>query len=105
MKEWIAWLQRTTGETSARGIARKVGRSHTTVIRWQREGVPPDAVVDAAIALDADVFEALVAAGWLSPEEVSRVNLDVTLRQIKTVRLTAELHRRAIEKERRRGGT
>ena len=95
--ETLAWLQEVTGETSLRGIASKVSRSHSTVHRWIHEGMPPDVVVDVAIKVNVDIITALVAAGWVTESERENLNLDETLRRLPAVKLTGEIHRRALE--------
>jgi hypothetical protein len=90
-----SWLRRTTGETSAHGIARKVGRSHTTVLRWLKSGVPADAVVELCIRFELDIIEALIATGYMTAADVPQVRVDRALREAPVWLLTRELDRRA----------
>lgn len=92
---WSDWLRDTTGAGSARDIAKRLGRSHTTVLRWMRDGVPPERVISIAIDLNADVIDALIAAGWLASEDVPRLVSRDLLKRVPTPTLIAELSRRA----------
>jgi hypothetical protein len=59
------------------------------------DGASPQAVIALAIAYNQDVIQALVAAGWLRADLVGNLNLDGALKTLSTVKLTAEIHRRA----------
>lgn len=89
----LKWLRDLTGETSTRHIGEKVGRSHATVQRWAKHGIPPRAVMQLVAENDADLMDALEMLGWLTPEERDRIA--PTLDRLPTLALTAELHRLA----------
>lgn len=89
------WLQATTGESSAHAIARKIGRSHTSVLRWMKNGVPAEVVIEVAVRFNADVIAALIATGYMTDEQVPHLRLETALRKVPVHHLTSELHRRA----------
>ena len=95
---WRDWLRHLTGETTTRGIAEKVGTSHTTVQRWINRGIPPRHVFDLAARFQADIYKALVMFEWLEDGDVERMNITTALRHYPEDALTAELHRRAMER-------
>jgi hypothetical protein len=66
------------------------------------DGATPEAVIELAIAYNADPIQAMVAAGWLRADLVKDLNLDGALRKLSSVKLTAELHRRAVQADRPR---
>lgn len=82
-----------TGESSSREIGRKLGRSHATIQRWSKNGIPPRAVLQLVAEHGYDLFDALEALGWLSPEE--RAKIAPTIEKLPTPELTAELRRLA----------
>ena len=92
---WRQWLTNLTGEDSERKIARKVGRSHTTVQRWLANGVPPQAVSELTARFGGDPIEALVLTGWLKDEHVPNLNYAALVRYVPVAVLAEELHRRA----------
>lgn len=92
-EDWDRWVREITGGASSRAIAAKIRRSHTTALKWMHEPPSPEAVIGFALAYDVDVIPGLVAAGWLNDVDESEMNL---LRNMPTVKLTAELHRRAM---------
>lgn len=94
--KWVEWLRAVTDGDSSRVIAEKVSRSHSTVLRWMHSDVPPEVVMTIALAYNADIVSSLVAVGWLRKEDLAELNLEDTLQALPTVRLTAELHRRAL---------
>ena len=98
MSEWTEWVERVTSGGTSRQVGERIGHSHTTALRWMHDGAPPEAVIALALAYDADVFEALVAAGWLRREDVAGLNIETALRRLSSVRLTRELYRRALAK-------
>ena len=92
---WARWLCTITGQTTMRAVARKIGRSHTTVQRWVKDGVPPDVIAELTVRFNADPIEALVLAGRLREEHVPRLNYAALVRYVPVEVLAAELHRRA----------
>jgi len=95
-EEWVSWVNVTTRGASNRAIAARIGRSHTTVSRWLRDGGSADAVIAIAVGYGAPVVRALVDMGYLRPEDAERVNITDVLRTVPNVALTAEVHRRAV---------
>lgn len=95
---WEDWMREITHEESSRQIAAKVNRSHSTILRWEHDP-PCDAVVIIALAYGADVVAGLTAAGYMHSKDVA--NVVVELRRLPAAKLTSELHRRALEFERR----
>jgi hypothetical protein len=104
MSAWEEYAHRITGGASQREVGERIGHSHATARRWMSDGATPQQVIALALAYDADVLEALAAAGWLDPAEIENVNLSRTLRRMSSVALTKELYRRALVKEGRRHG-
>lgn len=102
MSEWEDWVKATTNGATSRQVAERIGHSHTTALKWMHDGATVEAVINLAIAYDADVIQALVAAGWLKRELVGDLNLDAALRKLSSVKLTAELYRRARAHEMKR---
>lgn len=105
MSAWEEYVHRITGGASQRDVGDRIGHSHTTARRWMSDGATPQQVIALAVAYNADILEALVAAGWLAEDDVKNVNLDGVLRKLSAVKLTAELYRRATEQEERRRRT
>lgn len=97
-ERWAEWVRLTTGDATSRQVGRRIGHSHTTALKWMRDP-SPEAVIAFALAYDADVITALVAAGWLNDVDESEAAI---IRKLSTVKLTAELHRRAIAYAKRR---
>lgn len=91
--KWDDWVRETTGGASSREVAKRIERSHTTAAKWMHGDPPIEAVIAFALAYDVDVIAALVAAGWLNDMDESQANV---IRHISSVKLTAELHRRAV---------
>lgn len=106
MSEWELYVHRITGGASQREVGERIGHSHTTARRWMSDKATPEQVIALAVAYEADVIEALVAAGWLAAGDVENLNVDMVLRRLSAVRLTGELHRRAISDQlaKSRGG-
>lgn len=93
--EWTEWVQEVTGGASARQIAARTHRSHTTVSRWIRDGgAPADVVLNIAKAFGGDPIQGLLAAGLLTLEDL-RPALRAGLSAAPQTLLTAELHRRS----------
>jgi hypothetical protein len=95
MSDWDEWVRRTTAGATSRQVAERIGRSHTTALKWMHRPTP-EHVIGLAVAYNADLIAALVAAGMLPAEDVKNLNLDATLKSTPTVKLAAELYRRAL---------
>ena len=93
---WATWLRDVTGEDTVRGIARKVGRSHTQVQRWIAKGVPPDTVWEITLRFKGDPVSALIVLGRVTPDQVSQLNWAELVRYAPAEVLTAELHNRTV---------
>jgi hypothetical protein len=93
--KWARWLRTVTGHQTARGIARAVGVSHTTVQRWISSGVPPSTVWEITLRFKGDPIAALVVLGRVTPDQVSMLNLAAVMKYADVDLLTAELHSRA----------
>lgn len=91
-EEWAAWVRETTHDAPSREVAKRISRSHTTALKWMHDPTL-EAAISFALAYDADVITALVAAGWFNSVDESQANI---LRSLPSVKLTAELHRRAL---------
>lgn len=92
------WLESITDETTARAIAAKLGRSHTTVNRWLRQGIPIESVVHICVDQRIDLPASLVALGFITPAQSLRLPRNIAV--VPTWDLTAELHRRAVKARR-----
>lgn len=69
---WVTYLQRITDGARQVEIAKRTGLNQANLSRWMRgETVPTDAAVVAHFAecYGANVLEALIAAGMLTPEQ------------------------------------
>jgi hypothetical protein len=89
------WLVSVTGEDKVRGIARKVGVSHTQVQRWIREGIPPSRIAELTVRFGADPIEALVLSEWLEDEHVEHLNYQALVKYVPVQILAGELMHRA----------
>jgi hypothetical protein len=93
---WRDWLRRITGAQTSRGIAEKIGTSHTTVQRWCKTGIPPAHVFKLSIRFNADIYRTLVLFEWLEDGDVEAMNLEAAVRHFPEDVLAAEIHRRAV---------
>ncbi len=96
--ETASWLTSITGETTARRIAAKLNRSHTTVSRWMRGGIPLVSLVHLCVERRLDLPAALVGVGVITDADSRRLPRNLTV--VQTWELTAELHRRAVQSRR-----
>lgn len=87
----LRWLKATTGEDGIRAIARKVGRSHTTVQRWLRHGIPHRIVWELTLRFDGDPVQACVVLGYVAPDEVPLFNYAAVAKYMPTYILAEEL--------------
>lgn len=93
--KWFRWLRKTTRERTARGIALRVGVSHTTVLKWIDSGVPHTRVWELVLRFNGDPVSACVVLGYVTPEDVPKFNYAAVVQYAPTVVLTEELHNRA----------
>jgi hypothetical protein len=97
MSTWENWLARTTNGASGRAIAAAIGSPNSTVARWTTTGlVPAEGAVMVARAYNADPIEALIVAGYLTPDDDRRRDAVVGVRNASTLELLEELIRREL---------
>lgn len=89
--KWIRWLTDLTGETKIRGIARRVGVSHTTVARWKRQGMSADKVWQLTLRFRGDPLAAMVLLGRIDESEVHALNWEAIVRYAPIEVLSEEL--------------
>lgn len=98
---WVDYLDRLPGGPTDRQIASAAGTNPSTVTRW-RKGQAPNPVHAVAIARQFDLhpFTALMAAGYLSLDEVDAlvgspgVAGSLTLDHVPSLSMIEELGRR-----------
>ncbi|MDR6907517.1 hypothetical protein J2X63_003225 [Agromyces sp. 3263] len=95
---WLRWLREVTREESIRGIARAAEVSHTTVQRWVGKGVPAETVWELTLRFRGDPIKALMVLGRVTIEQVPQLNFPKIVEYAPEETLTAELHRRALER-------
>lgn len=89
----LRWLRQLTGETSTREIGKRIGRSHATIQRWAKYGIPPRAVLQLVVEYERDLYDTLEALGWLTSDD--RAKIAPHAEQLPIEELTAEVHRLA----------
>lgn len=104
MSEWDDWVRKTTNNATSREVGERIGRSHTTALKWMHSPTP-EHVIRLAVAYNADLIAGLVAAGLLPEADAANLNLDRTLKSQPTVKLAAELYRRALATSRKHNPT
>jgi hypothetical protein len=84
-EDWTSYVQRITRGVPAEDVARAAGVHVTTVYRWLRNPKQKSAeqAIKFARGLSQSPVEALIAGGYLEPDEVSGV--------IEVVRSAADL--------------
>jgi DNA-binding LacI/PurR family transcriptional regulator len=72
--KWAAYVDRVRGDHNQAQVAAHAGVDQATVSRWLRGGAigRGSRVANFARAYDANVLEALVAAGYITEEEARR---------------------------------
>jgi transcriptional regulator with XRE-family HTH domain len=98
---WWQYVATITGNAAQKEIAAATGIDQSSISRWQRGAITPraEAVVSLARAYGRSPVEALVAAGYLSSDELGVVELttltgDLTGASIDS--LLSELRRRVL---------
>jgi len=98
---WWQYVATITGNAAQKEIAAATGIDQSSISRWQRGAITPraEAVVALARAYGRSPVEALVAAGYLSSDELGVVELttltgDLTSASIDS--LLSELRRRVL---------
>lgn len=94
MNTWMEWLREAAGWVSDREIARRVGVSPSSVGRWADTPPKVENVVTIARTFGAPVSEALVAAGYVSRDELHTPQAIRNLGAFTSRELLAELNRR-----------
>jgi transcriptional regulator with XRE-family HTH domain len=99
-ESWAEYLQRVTRGVERKDIAAAAGIDVSGISRWITGSNRPDAerVVRFARAFHRPPLEALVAAGYLEPEEVNAEVVCVDVRAMPTEELMAELSRRLAQR-------
>ena len=103
IRNWPAFIKQVAGDDTNTRIAQRSGVHVSTVGRWRTGATVPDAdvVIRFATGYNANPFDALVAAGIVSPEWVGleRVQPKSRVEDITSVDLAQELLRRVTEQE------
>ena len=95
--KWFRWLATVTDEHTERGIARKIGVSHTTVQRWVRGGVPVSKVWELTLRFQGDPISALVLLRRIDEAQVHELNWEAIVRYAPIEVLGTELAARITE--------
>lgn len=69
-QRWWEYVQRVTRGATQSEIARRLGLGQTSISRWQRGEPRPENVRAFAKAYNRPVTEAMIAAGYMEPEDV-----------------------------------
>ena len=93
---WTVWIRTVTRGASARAIATRINRSHSSVAKWIRDGDPPCEVIIAICrAYRANPIAGLVAAGYIREGELTPHMREI-IRMAPVADLTGELNERAM---------
>lgn len=99
-ENWQQYVRRVTRNMTQSRIADLTGAAQTNIGRWLRGETPApkaESVVAFARALGHEPLEALIAAGYLTPEEAgATVKVSPSLAGITTRQLLDELDRRIV---------
>lgn len=100
MEKFDEWLERVTGGKSHRAIASDLGIPNTALSRWLRnEHIPAERVIEIARFYKASSLDGLLAAGYLTSDDIITGATHEALRHASTRELTEELLRRQIVDE------
>ena len=94
--KWARWLYKLTNESTERGVAKRVGVTHTSVQRWVRSGVPPSRAYELCVRFKGDPFEVMLLIGRIQPHDVQMLNWAAIVQYAPASVLTAELHTRTV---------
>lgn len=99
-ESWAAYVQRVTRGVERKDIAAAAGVDVSGISRWLAGSNRPDAdrAVRFARAFHRPPLEALVAAGYLEPEEVNAEVVSVDVSAMTNEELVAELSRRLAQR-------
>ena len=65
------WVREVTAGASARSIGKTVNRSHTAISRWLKaEEMPCEVVLEIARVYQADPIRGLIAAGYVTTDDL-----------------------------------
>ena len=96
-EDWPEYLRRITGGATQGQIAERIGIGRLSVCNWLHGKTRPKAetVIQVARVYQRSPIEALLAAGYLRPDETGRaVELRTSLRDIPGEDLAGEIRRR-----------
>lgn len=100
VEPWIEYVQRHAHGAKQEEIAAKIGVTSSTVGRWKDRNVQPRAnqVVAFARAYGRAPVEALIHAGYITPEEVGiAIETATSMSEVSDAALVAELAGRLAE--------
>ncbi|OOL30445.1 hypothetical protein GQ85_19870 [Rhodococcus rhodochrous] len=95
--EWFDALYRERGYDTDAAVARALGVQQSVIKRW-REGSAPsiDNLRKISTTLAVPMQQAMIAAGYLTPDEASVVTVPADLESVTDAQLLGELARRLI---------
>lgn len=98
---WAEYVKRVAPSKTQTDIAALAGVDQTGVSRWLSGQTVPrvDSVIRFARNVGRSPIEALVAAGYLTPEEAGlSPSLQISVRELPTEELLAEIRRRVSDR-------
>jgi transcriptional regulator with XRE-family HTH domain len=98
---WAEYVRRVAPDKAQTEIAALAGVDQTGVSRWlSGQSVPRvESVIRFARSLGRAPIEGLVAAGYITPEEAgAKPDLEISIRDLPTEALLAEIRRRVGER-------
>ena len=98
-ESWWEFVQRVSVGASNKDIAERTGLHASAISRWNRHGEQPTAqsVIAFARAYDRPAIEALIAAGYLTDQDLvimGAVPLVRSISDVPNIELVAEMTRR-----------
>lgn len=97
MTDWWDFVSRyiAARETNGAQVAAKAGYDKSLLTRWSRGSSPtPKMVRDTALALNAPVLDAFIAAGYLQPEDTTIEAIERPIGKLTDDELLAEVRHR-----------
>jgi hypothetical protein len=99
-EELEEWLAEVVGDASSREMGTRLDINHATVARHLAEDIPPaPTLIGLARAYDANPVDALIAAGWITTDEVQGAGGGPGMRQASETSLLLELLRRSKKRD------
>lgn len=96
MTRIMEWYRSLVDEAAVNAVAEKSGLVQSTLSRQVRSGsLSHETVVAVARAYGADVLDALIITGLISPDDIRRHGVNKTLQAALDIELAAEIMRRA----------